>query len=124
MKQYRIKTSEFKNLTEKNKILDKNLKQQITSIEKSTDKTIYKALAHGKNIVLSITTDAQYLITARPCYQPSIINILKSVDIDDDDIHILVKSSTPVELSTDELKTLLKAPVDDDDSDDDSDDEK
>lgn len=117
MKQYRIKTSEFKNLVEKNKILDKNLKNQVFSIEKSTNKTIFKALAHGRNIVLSITNDRQYLITARPCYQPSLINILKSVDIDDNDIIILTKSTAPVELSTDELKQLLKVPVDNDSDD-------
>lgn len=109
MKVFRIKTSDFINLKTVDKITDKNTLDAIAQVEKLTSDKIVRNLNKGKNSVLMIGTSGKYYITARPCYIDSLVKILESVGIESDDIVQLKKSSTPVDLSIEQLKNLLVA---------------
>lgn len=109
MKTFKIKTSDFINLKKVENIIDKNTLEQVEQVENITSDKIVKNMNKGKNSVLMIGTSGKYYITARPCYVESLVKILESVGITSDKIVQVKKASnTQVELSLEQLKTMLK----------------
>lgn len=118
---YRIKTCEFKNLTNNKNLLTSTQKELLEKYEKLLSIKSKKFLYHGQDIVLIIGQDNKYYITGKKCYQDSIVKILESVKIPQDSIVLLNRSSNDSQdLSIAQLKNFL---IDDDESDDESDDE-
>lgn len=109
MKTFEVKTSDFINLKTVDKITDKNTLAQVEQVENLTGDKIVRNMNKGKNSVLMIAKSGKYYITARPCYVDSLVNILQSVGIEPENIVQLKKSSTPVDLSIEQLKNMLIA---------------
>ena len=108
-KLFRIKTSEIAKLTSNKKILTETQEIALNKYCDFFNIEPKKFLAHGQDIVLIIGQDNKYYITSKQCYQPSLINILKSVDIDDNDIVIYNRSTVNNnEIDIETLKTILK----------------
>lgn len=106
---YRIKTCEFKNLTNNKNLLTDTQKESLEKYEKLLSIKSKKFLYHGQDIVLIIGQDNKYYITGKKCYQDSIVKILESVNIDSQDIILLNRSSdsNSQDLSIDQLKNFL-----------------
>lgn len=112
MKVYSVKINDFKNL--KSKVVyeqDEHLNTQVDNIEQKYNVKINRALFKGRGLVLCIGVDSKnqpvYVITGRPCYQKSLVDLLKSVDIEQPIIDNT--TNTAVDLTTNDLKTILKS---------------
>lgn len=105
---YRIKTSEFKNLTSNKNLLTEQQELSLARYKNLLNIEPQKFLAHGQDIVL-IIANGKYYITSKPCYQESIIKILESVNIAQDNIVVLRRehNKQSQELTSDELKVML-----------------
>jgi hypothetical protein len=110
MKTYRIKTNDFAKLTSNKDLLTNEQKTACEKYENIIGQKAKKVLPHGKDIVLIIGQDNKYYITSKPAYQDSIVKILQSVDIDNDNIIIVNRSSgQSVDLTIEQVKNLLTA---------------
>lgn len=109
MRIYRIKTSDFKNLINVD-LLDKDKKSQVKAIESKYNCKAKRALIKATQVAMIITESGQYIITCKPCYQKSLLDILESVNIDLEKQVLIDKKEykTSQELSIDELKAILQ----------------
>lgn len=111
---HNIKVNDFANLIQVD-LCDKIKKEKIKEYEKKYNCKIDKILYKGswkdpEHIALCITSDKKYIITSKPAYQRSIIDILESVKIDPSDIIIDQREyGSKQDLSIDQLKDILFA---------------
>ena len=113
---YRIKTCEFKNLTNNKNLLTEKQQLHLAQVKNLIGVEPKKFLAHGQEVVLIIGQDNKYYITGKKCYQDSIVKILESIKdesgkcvIPQDSIILLNRSSdsNSQDLSIDQLKNFL-----------------
>jgi len=107
MKVFRIKTNDFAKLTNNKNLLTTEQKTALEKYQNALGIKAEKFLPRGKDIVL-IIAGGKYYITCKPAYQTSLIKILESVDIVQDDIAIMNRTTTTTQdLTVEQLKNLL-----------------
>ena len=105
-KNYNVKINDFKNIKIKKQLEEKQL-EVVQVLEEKYNCTIKKVLCKGSGIVLAIVEGGKYIITGRPCYQKSIIDILKSVNIIEDNI-IIDNNNTQKDITIEDLQSILQ----------------